>query len=304
MISHVRHVGIGVPDLSKAREFYEKHWQLEVVHTDDDRLYLGAGCPDSHVVRLRECQDPRVDLISLAAGSSAEVNALAERVSSTPGAKIVREPGDRQDLGGGYAFAFLDCDGRTVELAADLVPRAFRPVEKTESRPKSISHVVFNTPDLNRTVKFYMDALGLRVSDWIEDFFCFMRSGPVHHILAFTRSSHASLNHTSFEVRGLDEFMRATGKMIRRGHQPLWGPGRHGAGNNTFSYFVDPGTGFVMEYTTALMKIDDEHGWTPKIYSTTDEEVDQWGTANAFDEVILDTMHGRPDPGLWTPPPV
>jgi catechol 2,3-dioxygenase-like lactoylglutathione lyase family enzyme len=177
-------------------------------------------------------------------------------------------------------------------------------VEERESRPKSISHVVFNTGDLTRTRDFYQTVLGFKVSDWVQDFFCFMRTGRTHHILAFAQSRHSSLNHVSFEVRGLDEFMRATGSMMRRGHEPVWGPGRHGAGDNTFSYFRDPTTGFVMEYTTALQQIDDEHGWTPKVYSTSDEDTDQWGTSNPFDEVVLTTMHGQADPGLWIPPPV
>jgi catechol 2,3-dioxygenase-like lactoylglutathione lyase family enzyme len=304
VISHVRHVGLGVPDLGKAREFYEKHWQLEVVATDAERVYLGAGCPESHVVRLRESAEARVDLFALAADTPADVDALAERVAVHGGAKVVSEPAEREDLGGGYGFRFLDCDGRTVEISSDVARRPFQPVEERESRPKSISHVVFNTADLTRTREFYASALGFKVSDWVEDFFCFMRTGSTHHIIAFAKSTHSSLNHVSFEVRGLDEFMRATGKMMRRGHQPVWGPGRHGAGDNTFSYFQDPSTGFVMEYTTALQKIDDEHGWTPKVYSTSDEDTDQWGTSNPFDEIVLTTMHGRPDPGLWTPPPV
>jgi catechol 2,3-dioxygenase-like lactoylglutathione lyase family enzyme len=304
VISHVRHVALGVPDLGRALEFYEKHWQLEVVQSDAERVYLGAGCPESHVLRLRGSDEPRLDLLSLAAGTAADVDTLADRVGRHPQARIVSEPSARQDYGGGYGFRFLDCDGRTVEIAADVAPRAFRPVEEKESRPKSISHVVFNTADLTSTREFYQSVLDFKVSDWVEDFFCFMRTGSAHHIVAFAQSKHSSLNHISFEVRGLDEFMRATGKMIRRGHQPVWGPGRHGAGDNTFSYFEDPSTGFVMEYTTALQKIDDEHGWTPKVYSTSDEDTDQWGTANPFDEVVLTTMHGRPDPGLWSPPPV
>jgi catechol 2,3-dioxygenase-like lactoylglutathione lyase family enzyme len=304
MISHVRHVGLGVPDLARAREFYEKLWQLEVVATDAERIYLGAGCPESHVLRLRRSDNPQVDLLSLAVDTSTDVEELAERVSRSPEAHMVSEPNDRQDYGGGYGFRFLDCDGRTIEISTDVSLRPFRPVEERESRPKSISHVVFNTADLTRTREFYQAVLGFKVSDWVEDFFCFMRAGKSHHTLAFARSEHSSLNHVSFEVRGLDEFMRATGKMIRRGHDPVWGPGRHGAGDNTFSYFKDPSTGFVMEYTTALRQIDDDHGWIPKVYSTSDEDTDQWGTANPFDEIVLGTMHGHPDPGLWKPPPV
>jgi catechol 2,3-dioxygenase-like lactoylglutathione lyase family enzyme len=303
VITHVRHVGLGVPDLVKAREFYEGHWQLEVVATDDDRIYLGAGCPESHVLRLRQTEEPRVDLISLGAETPADVDRIAVSVSNVQDAQIVSEPAVRQDLGGGYGFRFLDCDGRTVEIASDLALRAFRPVEAREIRPQSLSHVVLNTPDLARTTDFYASALGFKISDWVADFFCFMRTGRQHHIIAFAQSTHSSLNHVAFEVRGLDEFMRATGAMMRRGHQPVWGPGRHGAGDNTFSYFRDISSGFVMEYTTALQQIDDDHGWTPKVYSNSDEDTDQWGTANPFDEVVLTTLHGRADPGLWKPPP-
>jgi catechol 2,3-dioxygenase-like lactoylglutathione lyase family enzyme len=304
VITHVRRVALGVPDLGKARDFYENHWQLEAVEADAERLYFGAGCPESHVLRLREAAESRVDLISLGCDTAADVDLFAAKVAAHPDGRIVADPTTRQDLGGGYGFMFLDCDGRTVEISSDVAQRPFRPVEERESRPKSISHVVFNTPDLTRTKDFYRDVLGFKVSDWVEDFFCFMRTGRTHHIIAFARSKHASLNHISFEVRGLDEFMRATGSMMRLGHRPIWGPGRHGAGDNTFSYFQETSTGFVMEYTTALQQIDDDHGWTPKVYTSSDEDTDQWGTSNPFDEMVLTSLHGRPDPGLWTPPPL
>ncbi|MGW4905306.1 VOC family protein [Streptomyces sp. NPDC004270] len=304
MVTHVRHIGFGVPDLGKAQEFYEKHWQLEVVRTEDDRLYLGAGCPESHVLRLRSDASSRVDLISLAAASRREVDEVAERAARHPHARLLREPGERQDLGGGYAAWFLDCDGRTLEISADLTGRVFRPVEELESRPMGISHLVLNTTDLQRARAFYESVLGFRVSDWVEDIMCFMRTGRAHHIIAFTRAPHTSLNHVAFEVRGLDEFMRATGTMMRKGFAPLWGPGRHGVGNNTFSYFQDPSSGFVLEYTTAAQVIDDEHGWTPKVYPATAQTTDQWGTANPRDELVSTALRGFPDPGLFTPPPV
>lgn len=304
MITHVRRVALGVPDLGKARDFYESHWGLEVVENDAERLYFGSGCPEGHILRLRQTEESRVDLISLGCDSAAGVDALAAQVAAHPQSTMISEPGPRQDFGGGYGFMFLDCDGRTVEISADVAWRPFRPVEERETRPKSISHVVFNTSDLTRTREFYQSALGFKISDWVEDFFCFMRTGRTHHILAFARSDHSSLNHVSFELRGLDEFMRATGGMMRRGFQPIWGPGRHAAGDNTFSYFQETTTGFVMEYTTALQQIDDDHGWTPKIYTNSDEDTDQWGTSNPFDEVVMTKLHRQDDPGLWTPPPL
>ncbi|MFD8084490.1 VOC family protein [Kitasatospora sp. NPDC059722] len=304
MVLHVRHVGLGVPDLRSAAEFYENRWQLEVVERDGDRIYFGAGCPESHVLRLRATDEPRVDLIALAAESAAEVDRVAARVAAHPRGRLLGEPGPRQDLGGGHAVRFLDCDGRTVEVSADVAGRVFTPVTASETRPKGIGHVVLNTPDIQVAREFYETVMGFRVTDWVEDVMCFLRTGPVHHTIAFTRAPHTSLNHVAFEVRGLDEFMRATGALMRSGIAPVWGPGRHGVGQNTFSYFQEPSSGFVLEYTTAAQVIDEEHGWTPKVYPANAQTTDVWGTANARDELVSATLIGRPDPGTWTPPPV
>lgn len=304
MITHVRSVGLGVPDLAKAREFYEHRWKLELVDSDDDRMYLGGGCPEGHVLRLRATTEPRVDVLALAADSEQEVDRIGELVAGHPDAKLISEPGHRQDLGGGYAVRFFDCDGRTVEVSAGVAGRVFRPVGAMDSRPMGISHVVLNTPDLQRARAFYQAVLGFKVSDWVEDIMCFLRTGPAHHIIAFTQAPHTSLNHVAFEVRGIDEFMRATGSMMTQGIAPIWGPGRHGVGNNTFSYFQDPSSRFVLEYTTAAQVIDDEHGWTPKVYPATAQTTDQWGTANPRDDLVSATLIGTPDPGIWLPPPV
>jgi catechol 2,3-dioxygenase-like lactoylglutathione lyase family enzyme len=302
-ISRVRSVSLAVPDLAVATAFYRDMWQLDLVASDDDRAYFGAGCADNYIVRLRQDDEPRVDLISFEAGSAAEVDRLAARVEAA-GNRLITQPAARQDFGGGHSCTFFDCDGRVVELTAGVAERPFREVETGESRPRHISHVVLNCPDLQRTRRWYTDVLDFTVSDWVQDFFCFLRTGRSHHILALAQSSHASLNHVSFELRGIDEFMRATGRLMRRGHAPFWGPGRHGAGDNTFSYFTEPTSAFVMEYTTALQLIDDEHGWTPKVYVNTPEETDQWGTSNPFDEGVLAALHRAPDPGLWRPPPI
>jgi hypothetical protein len=41
-------------------------------------------------------------------------------------------------------------------------------------------------------------------------------------------------------VSGTDEYMRGTGRLLRADVEKVWGPGWHLAGNNTFSYFLDP----------------------------------------------------------------
>ena len=72
-------------------------------------------------------------------------------------------------------------------------------------------------------------------------------------------------------MRGIDEYMRGTGRLLRAGVEKIWGPGRHMAGNNTFSYFLDP-HGNTVEYTTELEQVD-EDTWHPHLYDFTQPEV-------------------------------
>ncbi|MBW4718793.1 VOC family protein [Saccharothrix obliqua] len=304
MITHVRSVSLGVPDMHAAREFYEKHWQLDLVGTDDDLVYLGAGCAENHVVRLRATPESRVDVLSFAAESPADVDAVAERVIRHPRAALVEEPGTATDPKDGHRLRFLDFEGRTVEVVAGAARREFRPVEPGEHRPVGISHVVLNTTDLIGASHFYGAVLGFRVSDWVEDVMCFLRTGSAHHVIAFTRAPHVSLNHVAFELRGVDEFMRASGAMRGRGFEPVWGPGRHGVGENTFTYFQDPSSRFILEYTSDMLRIEDEEHWTPQVYPANAQTSDQWGVGKARDELVSTLLRGTPDPGLWTPPPV
>jgi hypothetical protein len=131
----------------------------------------------------------------------------------------------------------------------------------------------------------------------------FLRCNPWHHSFAVARCPHASLHHASFEMRGIDEYMRGSGRLMRAGTELVWGPGRHKAGNNTFSYFLDP-QGNTVEYSTALDQID-EDTWHPQLYDFSQSDVaDQWGTANPMNEFVARKSFNDPDQGLFVPPPL
>jgi catechol 2,3-dioxygenase-like lactoylglutathione lyase family enzyme len=304
-ITHLRHVGIAVPNYERAVEFYTQVWGLIPVANDSGVTFFGTPAdPEHYILRVRQDRLKRLDLIAFGAGSVGEVDALAERLGAA-GVKIDRDPAVLTTPGGGYGVRFFDPDGRLVEVSADVEQRPFRLLEERESIPQKLSHVVINSTNVLATKSFYETHLGFRLSDWLGDLMCFMRSGPQHHILAISRAPSTSLNHISFEMRGIDEYMRGTGRMIRSGYRPLWGPGRHGAGDNTFSYFLDP-LDNVIEYTTELEVIPDEDTWEPQTYDPMNPDTsDQWGTGGAMTEVMLPIMlKQRDDGGLWTPSPV
>jgi len=307
-LTHLRHVDLAVPDFAKQLEFYAGIWGLTTVTEDTGLAFLAAeGSPERYVIRLRQAEDKRLDLVSYGAASAADVDALAAELLAG-GVRLVTEPGALDTPGGGYGFRFFDVDGRTIEVCADVEARAHRKIEAKESVPVRLSHVVLNSPDLDRTRAWYERHLGFRLSDTLSsphmgEVMHFMRISSQHHSMAIARGPHTSLHHVSFELRGLDEYMYGTGRLLRAGVRKIWGPGRHLAGDNTFSYFMDP-HGNTVEYTTELEELD-EDSWHPHVYDFSRPEVtDQWGTANPMSEIIAKESFNDVDSGLFIAPPV
>ena len=308
LITHLRHVDLAVPDFETQLDFFTSTWGLTSEHSDSGLSFLAAeGSPEQYVVRLRQSPDKRIDLISFGAATPADVDTLAQQVAAD-GVTLVSEPGTLQTPGGGYGFRFFDNEGRTVEVSADVAVRQHRKIEEGESIPVRLSHVVVNSADPDSTRAFYEKHLGFALSDTLMhprmgEMMWFMRVNAWHHSMAIARGPHPSLHHASFEMRGIDEYMRGTGRLLRAGVEKIWGPGRHLAGNNTFSYFLDP-HGNTVEYTTELDLID-EDTWHPHMYDFSDPEVsDQWGTANQMNEFVAQRSFNDPDKGLFVAPPV
>lgn len=306
-ITHLRHVDLAIPDFATQLAFYERVWGLTRVADDTGVAFLAAeGSPEQYVVRLRASKEKRLDLISFGAAGAAEVDALAARLASA-GVTLITEPGALATPGDGYGFRFFDIDGRTVEVSSDVAPRAHRRLEERESIPVRLSHVVVNSADPARTREFYERQLGFRLTDTLAsrhfgDYMYFLRCNPIHHSFGIARGPHVSLHHASFELRGIDEYMRGTGRVIRAGGRKLWGPGRHVVGDNTFSYFLDP-HGNTVEYTTELQVVDEDR-WHPQVYDLEDPETsDQWGTAER-DEQLAKESENDPDPGVFVAPPL
>lgn len=303
VITHLRHVGLAMVDYERSLRFYEGVWGLYRVADDGNVAFLGAvGSPEPYILRIRRAGGSRTDLVAFGATDRAGVDRLAAELASA-GVRMVSEPGLLATPGGGYGFRFFDPDGRTVEVSADVAPKPHRELEPRESVPRRISHVVINTPDVERLTAWYQQHLRFRLSDWLADRMSFLRCSQEHHKLAIAHGRTPTLNHVSFEMGGIDEYLRGTGRLVREGNAPLWGPGRHSAGDNVYSYFADPDRN-VVEYTTELELVPDEDTWVPRRWSMDNRYADRWGTAGSGEDLFALGATSQPDTGLWTPPPL
>jgi len=113
---------------------------------------------------------------------------------------------------------------------------------------RKLGHVVLNVTDLEASVRFYTDVLGLQVSDRYPDSMVpggmvFMRCNADHHGVALVggaqKSERTSLNHFAFEVATLDEVFR-TRTWLRQHGVPIVFEGRRRAGCQIAVEFQDP----------------------------------------------------------------
>lgn len=152
------------------------------------------------------------------------------------GAEILPSPSPLFHPG---AFAVRDPDGNVV--AFGLAPEQPR-------RPGlrgPLQHLTLASRDPDAVERFYVDTVGFLVSDrvrsdegWVNT--VFTRSNHEHHSLACFRQDRVGVDHHSYEAGDWSVIKDWCDRLGDR-HVPLmWGPGRHGPGNNIFVFIEDP----------------------------------------------------------------
>lgn len=152
------------------------------------------------------------------------------------------------------------------------------PLPAQRDRPIRLSHVVLNSADVDAAERFAVSELGFRVSDRTRHM-TFLRCNRTHHCIAYARAGYSSLNHIAFEMADVDGVMRGIGRLRDAGYPCVWGPGRHGPGNNVFGYFVGPHGGLV-EYTSEVSEAGDDYRvGSPEDWKWPQGRIDHWGVS-------------------------
>lgn len=292
-VTEIRYVGYAVTDIEAERSFYADKWRLRQVFERDGLVYFAAeGHDEPYVVRLKQAPEKRIDVIALATGSRIDVDALYAKVTDA-GCRIIFAPRALEQFGGGYGFRFFSPDGLSFEISSDVERGQARKLERKEAIPVRISHIVLHAPDPKAATQFFIEVLGFRLSDWLGDFMSFLRCNEWHHRIAFLPGPPC-LNHVAYDMTDLNAMMRGIARLKRLGIDIRWGPGRHTAGDNTFSYFVTP-NGNTVEYTAELERVD-EATWTSRVLPPSTDIMDQWGIGVGGPYALPEAA---PDPGLF-----
>jgi catechol-2,3-dioxygenase len=274
-VARLSHVGLRARDLDQQAAFYTDRWGLEPIDEHGQDIFLRAEGPEHHVLTLHaDDAASGLDHFAFEVSQPDDIDRAADIIGEL-GLEVVVPPTQDLEPGVARAIRFKDPEGNVVELVSG-VDQVRDPYGTREIKPQALNHVVLFAADRPKLEQFYGGTLGFKLSDTLADFMTFWRCNANHHSLAFAapRAEHQrGLNHAAFDVRDWQELMRAVFYMGERGVKRMWGPGRHLAGNNLFSYYFDP-EGNVIEYTTEVEQITSDDYVAP----VRPLIADQWGS--------------------------
>jgi catechol 2,3-dioxygenase-like lactoylglutathione lyase family enzyme len=279
MIHSLLHVGMTVPDLEIGRAFYEL-FGLESRACGNDLVFR---CPDRAQDQIRLIEGPVKRLSYVSLGTDAAGMQVLKGNLERASVAIVDAP-FRVPFGGVW---FQDPHGDWLNVqVAEAAPSVMAPPPEVNvpgryrrigtracgveslhkrARPRRLGHLIKFTPDVDRSADFYMQVLGMKMSDRAQDILAFLRgtAGGDHHILAFAKSTHTGLHHLSFEVGDFDEIAIGARTMMQAGYKSAFGPGRHIGGSNYFHYIRDPWNSLAEYFWDIDIIPADDSDWVP-----------------------------------------
>jgi catechol-2,3-dioxygenase len=271
-VKHISHIALKAQDVERQAVFYTQMVGLGETERDSaGRVYLRCNA-NHHSVVLVPSTEPELDHFALDVGSPAALELAASALAREG---IAYETEGAGELGQGACLRLRDPDGFVLELLGEMgqVAPGYGP---RAVQPRKLGHITLLVEDCKRSAEFYSEILGFRVSDWMEDLFLWMRCNPDHHGLAFAKADRSALHHFAFEVLDFSYLARQADHLMNNGYTLLYGPGRHGPGNNQFEYFRDPESNLI-EFTCDVQQIWDDATYEPGTWSSQGLWINRWG---------------------------
>jgi len=273
IINRLGYVALRVTDLDRSVKYAVEIMGLREVVRENGASYL--TCNDRHhELVLIEASEASLDHIGLEVQSESDMNAVRQTLADNGFDVSDDEPAGPGVQGaflvvgwGGFAFKVF------YGMAHDQPPRYATLGEK----PEKFGHVTLKVTDLPAMAAFLTDQLGFRISDRMGTSMAWLRCNFDHHGIGLIQDDDNKIHHYAFDLQDFTAIGRVGDHLRVNGQSFIWGPGRHGPGDNLFCYFFDPEM-VVVEYQADLQQIDDEANYFAGEWVDEPITVNQWGT--------------------------
>ncbi len=283
-VKRLGHATFETTDLDRQINYYAQVVGLKLVSRDTHRACLASRVGQLAVV-LEKTTNERCTRIGFEIAQDFDFATAARKLFD---AGIQCQTLTDPLPGVSRLLSFVDPKGTVIEL---FTRWSFLDVPAADNNgigAHKFGHIAFFCPDPQAMVEFYSKVMGFKLSDWIGDYFAFMRCGVDHHAVNFLRGPSTDMQHIAFELRDQSHVIQACDLLGREKIEILWGPVRHGPGHNIATYHRNPGDQIV-ELFCDMDRISDEEleyyeprPWhrdrpqKPKVWSPSQQR-DIWG---------------------------
>jgi catechol 2,3-dioxygenase-like lactoylglutathione lyase family enzyme len=255
-LAKIGNAGFVTADLDRLAAYYRDVIGFSETERSADTVYLTSG-QDHHTVALRKGDQDELSYISFQLAGDVTLEEAADALAASgvdSELKSDAEPGISQLL------EFDDPEGNTLRIFKEtaLSGAGF---SGRGIGPQKLGHICIRSDDVPGLCEWYEQVLGFRWSDWIGDFFVFVRLGADHHTVNLLKGpAHGNvLHHIAYELRDFNHVQPACDELFRNGFKLVWGPGRHGPGHNIYTYHRDP-DGHLVELFCQLDVVNERLG--------------------------------------------
>lgn len=235
-VSRLSHIALRSPDVERMRTYYTEVIGLSAYDAGEGGIFLASG-GRGPALELRPDPTAGVDHVGFEVAPESEdrlLHALTEQ-------GIAFETRGDVEPGLSRVHDLTDVEGNLLQMCVLDQTREPAALASQGIVPQKLGHVATRTRNAEAVTNFYESALGFRWSDWMGDFFAFLRCNVDHHTVNFINASRpGQLHHFAFELEDASHVAAACDALASRKVQLLWGPGRHGIGHNIFTYHKDP----------------------------------------------------------------
>jgi catechol-2,3-dioxygenase len=285
-IAKIGYAGFNTLDVEAMLAYYTNVLGMGLVDRESNGTTYLRNAADHHTIVLYPSQEHGLRHIGLQIDQQQTLMEVATHLRKQNVAVEVQtdaQPGISRQL------EFADPDGNILHLYARMEEAIPHPSANGIAIEK-LGHIALTSHNVQRLTDFYQRVLGFRVSDWIEDFFVFLRCGFDHHTLNFFRSKRHKMHHIAFQLKDWPSIQQACDFLFQCRIPLLWGPGRHGPGHNIFTYHANPDQQIVELFAELDLMLDEDLGWfeprpwhetfpqRPKIWENKLETMNHWGT--------------------------
>ena len=252
----IGHATFETPDLPRMIDYYTEVVGLILAEREKDRAFL-ASKVGLLAVELDRGETERCAALSFEVAPETDFAAVARDLDKDG---IKSELRNDSVPGMGPALTFRDHKGTAIALFKDWRYLG-RHMAHHGVGPLKLGHIAWIVENPQKTAEFYSRVLGFKVSDWIDDWFVFMRCNADHHTVNFVRGGAGKMHHMAFELKDFSHLQNACDLFGQRNIPILWGPVRHGPGHNIATYHRNPDDQMIEFFCELDRMLDEELGY-------------------------------------------